>query len=218
MNNEFLRTPVLKPVFLKTVNEYLPSGDHRAGALWHEIVKHYSAAERFYHDLSHLENILAALSGVERLIEEPAAVVFSVFYHDIIYDVSANDNEEKSSELAAARLREISVPENVVSRCCGHILSTKFHSNCKDPDTGLFIDADLSVLGSEPSVYSIYSSNIRKEYSKYPEPEYVRGRLRVLKQFMDMAAIFKTSFFYDKYEKQARKNILCELDSLALKI
>ena len=37
-----------------------------------------------------------------------------------------------------------------------------------DPDLALFLDLDLSILGSPSSLYEIYSKQIRKEYKHVP--------------------------------------------------
>ncbi len=41
------------------------------------------------------------------------------------------------------------------------------------------------------------------------------GRRKVLKHFLEMESIFKTKYFQDKYEDQARMNISAELKSLS---
>jgi len=207
---------MLRRLFFETVKKYT-AADQPAAEYWDEIVKMYSAPGRFYHCLSHLENMRAALAEAGNIIEDLDTMAFSIFYHDIVYDPSAGDNEEKSAELAAARLRGISVPGSVISLCVSHIISTKCHLAAENNDAALFIDADLAILGSAPGEYLKYSKNVRKEYSMYSEPEYTRGRIKVLKDFLAMARIFKTAFFYDGFETRARENILGELNGLSVK-
>ncbi|MFC3199561.1 hypothetical protein ACFOET_18235 [Parapedobacter deserti] len=45
-------------------------------------------------------------------------------------------------------------------------------------------------------------------------PQFDRGRARVLKHFLEMDRIYKTAWFFDRYEEQARKNIAAELQTL----
>lgn len=147
-------------------------------------------------------------------INDPDTILLSVIYHDIIYDPSKNNNEEMSAQLAVERLRSISFPEDKIARCSDQILATKGHQVSSDNDTNLFTDADLSILGANWDNYSVYSKNIRKEYSIYPDELYYSGRKKVLQHFLQMERIYKTAYFFHKYEDQARININKELVSL----
>lgn len=84
----------------------------------------------------------------------------------------------------------------------------------EDPDAALFIDADLSILGKSPPVYNSYSKQIRQEYAVYPDTLYLPGRKKVILHFLEMPRIYKTDFFYEKYEEQARKNLRREWKDL----
>ncbi|AOP33158.1 hypothetical protein A0128_04390 [Leptospira tipperaryensis] len=81
-------------------------------------------------------------------------------------------------------------------------------------DTNLFLDADLSILGEEWDLYSGYCKNIRKEYSIYSDSDYRVGRGKVLKYFIDMDRIYKTDYFFERYEKRAKENLRTELKNL----
>ena len=94
------------------------------------------------------------------------------------------------------------------------IMATKDHASSEDDDTNYFTDADVSIFGSNRTGYIEYCQNIRKEYSFLPDMIYDPGRKMVLLHFLKMPAIFKTQYFYDKYEKTARENIEYELNTL----
>lgn len=179
-----------------------------------ELVKNYNSEKRHYHNLSHLENLFAELENIKHEIAGWNAICFSVFYHDAIYDVKKNDNEEQSALLAEKRLLELNVPDSVISRCKEQILATKSHQLSSENDTNLFTDADLSILGKSWEAYEVYYKQIRKEYSIYPDLLYKPGRKKVLKHFLEMPRIFKTDLFADRYEKQARENLRMELERL----
>lgn len=57
-------------------------------------------------------------------------------------------------------------------------------------------------------------TQVRKEYSIYPDLLYKPGRKKVLQHFLQMERIFKTQVFYDKYETQSRRNLEKELNQL----
>jgi predicted metal-dependent HD superfamily phosphohydrolase len=95
------------------------------------------------------------------------------------------------------------------------ILATKVHLETDDQDTNYFIDADLSILGQPWNVYLLYSKQVRQEYSNYPDPVYYEGRRKVLTHFLEMSRIFKTQYFFDHLERQAKENLLKELKSIS---
>lgn len=204
---------MLKETFLELLTNYAVD-DYLKNELWIEIMIHYSEQDRCYHTLEHLENILMQLLEVKNDIQDWDIVLFSLYYHDIIYSITKSDNEEKSAQLAELRLKQISVSTDKIERCKQCILATQNHNQSIDNDINYFIDADLSILGQDWDVYSSYYGRIRKEYSLYPDSLYHTGRKKVLMHFLAMDRIFKTDFFYNKYEKQAKKNLLKELARL----
>ena len=154
------------------------------------------------------------LSSVQNDIEDFDSVLFSIFYHDFIYKSTSKDNEEKSAELAEKRMKQISVSKDTIELCKNQILATKSHVQSTNKDTNYFTDADLSVLGQNWEAYSLYYKNVRKEYSIYPDFVYNQGRKKILNHFLSMDKIFKTDFFYNKFEAQAKKNLQKEMELL----
>ncbi|MNV13052.1 hypothetical protein D3C71_1036790 [compost metagenome] len=183
--------------------------------LWLEIETHYSGKKRYYHTLRHLEHLLEQLTVVKSEIRNWKTVLFTLFYHDVVYDALKSDNEEKSVELAVKRMQQLHVPPELIESCKEQILATKSHVKSGNDDTNYFTDADLSVLGQSWEVYSVYSKNVRKEYAVYPDLVYNPGRKKVLLHFLAMERIFKTDYFFEKYEQQARKNLKKEAELFA---
>lgn len=198
----------------KSLAKKYSSNDSLIDSCWDELAKNYSSAKRHYHNLSHPENLFAELEQIQAEISDWNTICFSVFYHDAIYDAKKNDNEEQSALLAEKRLRELNVPEKIISRCKEQIIATKSHALSSENDTNLFTDADLSILGKSAESYEIYFRQIREEYSIYPDLLYKPGRKKVLNHFLEMKRIFKTDLFADRYEKQARENLGMELRML----
>jgi predicted metal-dependent HD superfamily phosphohydrolase len=197
--------------FSKAISHY---NDGATSKLWSEIEKQYSSTKRYYHNQIHLENLLKELLPVRELITNWDCIVFSIAYHDIVYNTFRKDNEEKSASLAEKRLSGINFPADGIRICVEQILATKSHTVSKNPDTNLFTDADLSILGSDWSIYLEYTMNIRKEYSFYPDLVYRPGRKKVLEHFLSMDRIFKTDEFSGRYENKARENLFRERESL----
>lgn len=201
---------MLKETFIGLLKNYTDD-DRLTDELWTEIEKNYSSDKRHYHTLQHLDDLLAQLTVIKGEIQNWETILFTLYYHDIIYNSLKPDNEEKSAELAEKRMTQISVPNDKIELCKKQILATKSHINSTDSDTNYFIDADLSILGQTWETYSLYYINVRKEYSIYPDFVYNPGRKKVLNHFLTMDRIFKTDFFYNKLEIQAKENVQREL-------
>jgi predicted metal-dependent HD superfamily phosphohydrolase len=204
---------MLQQTFIQLIRKYT-NNSHLIENLWNEIQSYYTEKGRYYHTLTHLQNLFDVLTEVQIQIEDWDTTMFALFYHDIIYKPTNNNNEEKSAELAKKRLIEISFPGQKINKCYLMILSTKTHTLSSDSDTNYFTDADLSILGQNQDVYMEYTKQVRKEYSIYPDVLYNKGRKKVLEHFLQMEQIFNTELFFHKFEKQAKQNLRSELQSL----
>ena len=178
---------------------------------WREINTCYTEPHRYYHTILHLNNFLKELTGIRTKLENLDAMLSALYYHDMIYDPLRADNEERSAIIAGERMEQISVPGFIIRATAGCIMATRSHEVSDNPDINYFTDADLSVLGQAPDIYKRYSNDIRKEYDIYPDVVYYPARKNVLLVFLQMMRIFKTDFFYKKYEEQARVNIKAEI-------
>ena len=203
----------LKETFLSLVSGY--TNDQRLiNECWKEIEHNYSNKKRRYHTLGHLENLFVQLEEVKDEINHWETILFTLYYHDIIYNALKSDNEEKSAELAEKRMKQLSVPIEMINACKAQILATKKHLDHSASDTNYFTDADLSVLGQEWEIYEQYYKNVRKEYAVYPNVIYNPGRKKVLNHFLNMEKIYKTAYFNSKFESQAKLNLKREMDLL----
>lgn len=202
---------MLKQTFINLLKNYTDN-ESLINELWNEIELNYSSKKRYYHTLKHLEDLLIQMLNVKEHIHNWESVLFTLYYHDIIYNSKRSDNEELSAEFAEQRLNQLNVQSETNERCKQQILATKSHVISKDSDTNYFTDADLSILGRSWEEYSFYFKNVRKEYSIYPDFVYNPGRKKVLIHFLAMERIFKTDFFNEKFEKQARENLKREMD------
>lgn len=204
----------LKSVFMDLCTGY--TADEGVGMkLWRELEKAYSGPKRAYHSFGHLESLLQELEPCKEQVVNWNAVLFAVFYHDIIYNVRKKDNEEQSAIAGAKALQMIGADAKTIKLCYEHILATKAHRLTGNSDTDLFTDADLSILGKDRDTYSLYCQQVRKEYKLYPDILYKPGRRKVVAHFLDMPRIFKTTYFFTRYEAAARANLRWELEALA---
>jgi len=200
---------MIKKDFFNAVSAYSSAPDN-ASKLWQEVEAQYADRSRHYHTMAHIENLIKELLPVKVSFKNWYVAVFALVYHDIVYKATKTNNEEKSAELAAHRLKGIGVPSELIMRCRDFIMATKRHEPVDD-EIDLFTDADLSILGSAADSYRLYTEQVRREYSIYPDLLYKPGRKKVLLNFLGMEHIYKTAYFRDKYEEQAKRNVESEL-------
>ncbi|WP_276373512.1 hypothetical protein [Chryseolinea sp. H1M3-3] len=203
---------VLAQTFKSLIEKY--AGPDASEQCWLELSSAYSEPSRHYHTLTHLYHLLAQLLPAKQEIKNFDAVLFALYYHDFIYNVSAKDNEEKSAESASSILNELHVPRATIDSCLQHILATKIHALSESHDTNLFTDSDLAILGHEWNSYRTYCEQVRQEYAIYPDTLYKPGRRKVLEHLLAMKSIFKTDRFIKQFENQARLNLAREINDL----
>lgn len=204
---------MLRETFLQLVLEY-SSNEKEAVSFWNEIEAAHSGKKRFYHSLSHLAHLLNQLTPLRQELDNWNAVLFTLFYHDVVYNALKSDNEEQSAKLAVERMTTLGCDPELVRLVEAQILATKKHEPSSNSDTNYFTDADLSVLGADWETYEAYFKGVRKEYSIYPDLIYKPGRKKVLKHFLAMEHIFKTNHFRSNLEANARMNLKRELEML----
>jgi predicted metal-dependent HD superfamily phosphohydrolase len=176
-----------------------------------QLIAAYTAPGRHYHNLTHIEDCLAALARVDNLSTiEREILSEAIWWHDVVYDATRSDNEELSAQLAEQHLREDLRHE--VGRL---IRLTRTHDVQPDDRLGaILISIDLSILGAEPARYDAYAAAIRQEFIHVPERDYRAGRAKVLGQFAARPVIFPDAAFAARYDRQARENLARELASL----
>ena len=176
---------------------------------WLNLEKAYSRKLRHYHNLNHVSEMMDCYDLYRSHLENPNEVLFAIFYHDIIYKVTRKDNELKSAQFAVAILPDDSKlnKELVYDMIC----ATQHHQHNINEDINWLIDFDLKVLSKDWWAYKIYFEQIRKEYKIYPNFLYNPGRKKALEHFLKNEIIFQTAEFRNKYETQARENILSEI-------
>jgi len=194
---------------------YYPSDKTIKEEVFQVIQEWYSEKDRLYHNFSHVKALLKLFESFENKTQDPNAVKFSIWFHDVIYDSKRNDNEAESAKLASEMLYKLNVKAETIELVKDLILATKDHSG-RNPsyDAKLFLDMDLAILGMSEEIYKEYSQAIRQEYFWVSESMYRRGRKKVLKSFIERERIYFTDEMKARYEAQARKNINSEIESL----
>lgn len=184
-----------------------------------ELSALYRGEQRHYHGLAHIEALLALAREYRGGLADPEAVEAAIWFHDAIYDSRAKDNEARSAALTreklagrieAERLDQIAA---MIEATATHQLPHFSQAGARN-DAALFLDMDLAILGASPMAFDAYEQAVRQEYGWVPEPAWVIGRAKVLKNFLARPHVFHTQDFRDRFEQQARANMERSLATL----
>ena len=183
--------------------------------IFKDIVEAYSEPIRSYHNLQHIQEILALLAQVKTKTNDFNSLRLAAWFHDYVYNPQADDNEAQSAACAEKVMQKLALDREVRSRVTQIILSTKKHQPLlTNSDNLIFLDLDLGILGATASRYQAYAQAIRQEYQHLSDRNYQQGRKQVLSQFISKSQIYYTDYFFQKFELSARENIRLELNNL----
>ena len=188
--------------------------DYQVGFdIFSTLVRAYSAQERHYHNLNHIQHLLNLIEQVAEICDRHSVLQFSVWFHDYIYDSQAKDNELQSAIFAEQTLKTLNLPPDLIQSVKQIILSTQKHQPLLDSiDNLIFLDIDLAILGSSVPHYQQYAQAIRREYAWLSDHQYQQGRKEILTQFLTRERIYYTEYFHQQLESAARANISAEIN------
>jgi predicted metal-dependent HD superfamily phosphohydrolase len=183
---------------------------------FNNLIAGYSRPVRYYHTLKHILDVIITIDSLQAYAKDVVAVQLAAWFHDIVYDTKAKDNEEKSAEYASELLSNLGLSCENIASVKRLIINTKYHQAAADDfDSQVLLDADLAILAAEPIKYQEYADAIRQEYAWVPEAEYIAGRREVLERFLQRDRIYFTPLMFQKAEQSARWNIQQEINALS---
>lgn len=201
----------LEQAWLQLFSPYA-AHEESISALWARVRKQYEEKHRFYHNLTHISQLLKQYETHQNLLEDAVSVQLAIWFHDVVYDPFSKNNEEKSAEFAQKKLTSFDFLPQSLEKMNTLILATQKHQPISNSfDELFFLDCDLCILGQDEAMYKIYAQQIRAEYKNVPNFLYQSGRIEVLNKFLARERIFFTDLFFAQFEKQARENIKNEL-------
>lgn len=204
--------PLTRARFCQLWWKCLSVSDHsKTGAAWNALEQRYNEDHRHYHNFGHIAHCLAQHDLAAGEMHDPDAVEMAIWFHDVIYEAQARDNESRSADL----FRSISsngFSNAFVDRVHDLILATIHDHPPAQHDQKFMVDIDLSSFGLPWHEYLRDSNAIRREKFGMPENLYYPAMLEFLKTLLHRPRIFLTDFFHSRYEHTARGNIRHFLD------
>ncbi|HEY9607555.1 MAG TPA: hypothetical protein V6C85_38575 [Allocoleopsis sp.] len=191
--------------------------------LFLDLVTAYSSSGRYYHTLEHIQQVLETIESIRTTNSTSRwqsasfpTIGLAAWFHDVIYDPQANDNEEKSADYAVATLDRLGISTFTVESVKQLILNTKTHQAlAEDIDSQILLDSDLAILGATEWQYKAYARSIRQEYSWIAEEAYRVGRKQVLQKFLQRERLYFTDRLFSDLEMRARHNMQTEVAALS---
>lgn len=184
-------------------------------ALGQELVHRYSTVVRVYHNLTHLNDVLDRIDLMTAETDDTKAVELAAWFHDAVYDVRRDDNEERSAQLAETTLPAYDIDDGVTAEVARLVRLTQTHDPAPTDANGrVLCDADLGILGSDEDVYAAYVQAVRTEYRHVGDDAFAAGRADVLRRLLALPSLFRTSYGRQHWEGAARANLTAELEEL----
>ncbi len=183
--------------------------DHRcdgAGAVYEELVRLYSDASRHYHTPEHIAHCLRQFDAASPYMDEPDAVELALWFHDVIYDIHADDNELRSAELFE-RLAGITMSPEFKQRVHDLIMVTTHDGFPGTADERFMVDIDLSSFGLPWDEFARDSAAVRAEFGHVPDERFYSRQRDFMRKLLSRPSFCFTDFFRARHEDQARENI-----------
>lgn len=178
----------------------------RGGALYRELKSRYSESHRRYHTPAHIAHCLEQFDLARGKINDPDAVEMSIWFHDVIYDARAPDNEEQSAKFFLEVCGSY-VDEAFKSKVYDLIIVTIHKEHPSTMDEKYMVDIDLSSFGLPWERFLKDSEAVREEFSHMNDAEFYPAQKAFLESLISRKHFCFTAFFRKRHDAQARENI-----------
>ena len=184
----------------------LPDSGADPTAVWETLIESYNEPWRQYHTAEHLCHCLQELDLASTLMEDPQAVELALWFHDIVFQPGAADNEEKSARLFERSAAGHFKPD--LAKKVSVLIHTTVHRDPPQEENARYLcDIDLSSLALPWAQFLTDSAALRAEHSGTADAPFYCAKISFLSSLLDRSAIFLTEFFRSRHEHAARENI-----------
>lgn len=184
-----------------------------------QVRKHYNEPHRRYHTPAHIAHCLTQFDAARPRMRLPDAVELAIWYHDVIYDVGAADNELQSAQLLRRHADGV-MPDDLV-QCVHDLIMVTVHGRLEPAtqEQGYMVDIDLSSFGLPWARFLRDSVAVREEFADMSDAEFYPRQRDFLASLLAREHFCITDFFRERHEARARSNItryLADLEARAL--
>ncbi len=184
--------------------------------IYADLIRHYTGEMRFYHDLQHVADVLAAADELAVEIENDAAVRLAIWFHDVIYATNGQqDNERLSADYAVCEMSGAGASADLLATVHALILDTKHQAKPKTQDGCVIVDADLSTFAVSRERFNQHSADVRREFWHIEPDLYCNSRIALLDNMLNRDPLYYTKTMHDLYDANARANLKHAIEQLA---
>lgn len=168
--------------------------------------RQYHQSHRHYHGIGHIWDLLHKIElipGNWCPAEWKAPLHRVAWFHDSRYYGQAGKDEEVSADEMRIWLGYDEDHPEVLA-----VLDTAGHEAPSSPMAALFLDLDLSRLGTHDyDQFILDSEMIRAEYRHVPEEAWLRGRRDFLAKMAARPTIYHSPWGHASWERQTKLNL-----------
>lgn len=189
------------------------------GARWdaHTAFEHlecaYAEKGRYYHNATHIEEMLAWLDRYRDQAEDLDAVELAVWFHDACYGPEPKGHESRSAKLFRT-LTEGGLAGDRQQRICDLIMATTHVQPPETVDQALLVDIDLSSFARDWHPFLKDTALCRAEKRQMPDEEFCCCQLDFLRMLLQRPRLYYSPVFRQHHEADARANIARLIDLL----
>jgi len=195
-------------LWLRTVSG---SSTTQAEQVFVRLDHYYRAAERHYHNWTHVGRCLGFIEEMAEQLVVADEVRLAIWFHDVICIPGQVDNERKSAEFFRQCVGNAAANASLCDRIETLIMATCHCGDLSYIDLAAIADADLGSFCLPWEQFQYDSQNVVKEYGSIDYAKKKTGKVTFLQALLDRPSIYFSPHFQKHYEARARANILREL-------
>lgn len=184
----------------------VPGAAAQAETIYRRLIELYGEPSRHYHTLNHIRHCLRLCDRTAALMHKPDRVEMALWFHDVLYQPGAQDNERRSADLFR-QWAEQGMDPGELQRIDDLIMLTTHREPPGQGDGGFVVDIDLFSFSLPWDECQRDGCRIRAEFAAFTDAQYYPGHLRFLRALLDRPTLYYTDFFRQHYEQVARENI-----------
>ena len=174
--------------------------------IWDNLIRRYTEKHRHYHNKKHLVFCLQQLDLVAPLVESTDTIEMAIWFHDVVYEPMAKDNEQRSAALFKLMTKE-HVSSAFIDTVSRIIVATKHNDAPTQEHAAYMLDIDLSSIGLPWRYFLQDCKDLRAETSGISDSRYYSGKIEFFNALLKKQNIYYTQYFSWRYEEKARQNM-----------
>jgi len=177
----------------------------RSDVVYADLCARLGEPGRAFHNLGHIDDCLHRFDDVAPRLIDRDAVELGLWFHDAVYQPGDPNNERRSAELFLTQ-SEGARPV-LRRRVAALVLTTKRDRTPRSSDCKFIDDIDLAGFGAPWEEFMANGVLLRHEFARQTDAEYNRGLVAFLTSLRRRARFFRTDYFAQRLEAQARHNL-----------